>query len=159
MAEAVFRSLSSPHSHRFSRISSAGTGAYHAHSPPDPRTISVLRKHGITSYDHGARKVSKRDFEEFDLLIAMDRDNVRELERMKRRVEGRGGGVKARVRLFGEFDGEGGEVEEVGDPYYGRDDGFEEVFQQVLRFSRGLLREVLGWEEGEGGKGAAEEEG
>lgn len=83
----------------------------------------------------------------------MDRDNLRDLKEMKGRVDRKRGVVgKAEVRLLGEFGGKttsakggkrGGAVgEEVVDPYYGVDDGFEIVFEQVERFSRAFLREI-----------------
>lgn len=150
MAEAVFRSLtlSNPH---IGTIDSAGTGAYHTLSPPDPRTTDTLHAHGIRDYDHGARKITVDDFREFDYVFAMDRSNLRDMLRLKGRCdgekekEGGRGGSKAKVMLFGEFGGKNrkGGGEEVGDPYYGADDGFEEVYEQVVRFSKGFLREVV----------------
>ena len=156
MAEAVFTSLAQPHISRIARIDSAGTGAYHELSPPDPRTVATLKAHGITTYDHAARKVTAADFNDFDYILAMDRYNLRDLRDLRKRAVARGkvpsaaaaaageGGEKGKVMLFGDF-GTGREKgEEVGDPYYGGDEGFEVVFGQVGRFSRGFLNEVLG---------------
>lgn len=157
MAEAVFRSLtnnipsttpSSPPHPLISRIDSAGTGAYHTLSPPDPRTLTILASHNIDTYDHGARKITARDFDEFDYIFAMDRQNLRDLQAMKSRIERKksGASMKAKVRLFGEFGGKEGTSrggEEVVDPYYGADDGFEVVYEQVERFSRAFLKEVV----------------
>ena len=183
MAEAVFRSLTHhlPRTNRdptspttteppppphplITTISSAGTAAYHTHAPPDSRTLHTLTAHSITSYTHRARKVRAQDFDDYDYILGMDWENVRDLVAMKGRVDrdregtGKGKGKKkkekskAEVRLFGEF----GERDEVGrgkgevvvDPYYGADDGFEVCFEQVERFGRAFLREVLGegWE-------------
>jgi len=84
MAEAVFRSASAPHRPSLiDHIDSAGTGAYHALSPPDYRTMSTLRQHGITNYNHSARKVTKEDFRTFDYILAMDKDNLRDLLRVR----------------------------------------------------------------------------
>ncbi|KAK2759876.1 hypothetical protein FQN54_002610 [Arachnomyces sp. PD_36] len=160
MAEAVFRSTAA-NSSSISTIDSAGTGAYHELDPPDPRTMSTLRKHQISDYDHAARKVTKDDFREFDYILAMDKYNLQDLLRVRDSViSGRGGkkhgadsaagsGI-ADVRLFGDFGGSKGVHakvgggEEVQDPYYGAHDGFEEVYQQVVRFSKGFLQHVEG---------------
>ncbi len=159
MAEAVFRSLihnfspSSPQSATqyhptISNIDSAGTLAYHADSPPDPRTVSTLSSHHITNYTHSARKITAQDFDNFDYILAMDSQNLADLKALKGRVDRKRGGLgsKAILRLFGEFGGRSeraGSPEEVVDPYYGADDGFEVCFEQVSRFSRAFLREVV----------------
>nr|POF01299.1 low molecular weight phosphotyrosine protein phosphatase [Quercus suber] len=140
MAEAVFQHLSAGHP-LIANIDSCGTGAYHAGDDPDPRTMSTLHQNGITSYTHAARKVLvPEDFEEFDYILGMDGSNVADLRRMARRAENGKGEVKAKVMLFGEFGGKG--KEEVGDPYYGARDGFTIAFEQVQRFSRGLLKHL-----------------
>lgn len=162
MAEAVFRSLtynlsptspSSPQSETqthssISHIDSAGTLAYHADSPPDPRTVSTLSLHKITNYTHSARKITAQDFENFDYILALDLQNLADIKAMKGRIDRKRGGAvsKASVRLFGEFGGRNGGAElgeEVVDPYYGADDGFEVCFEQVSRFSKAFLREVV----------------
>ena len=137
MAEGVFRSLSRRNA-RIGKIDSAGTGAYHTLDPPDSRTMETLRKHGISDYDHGARQVRGEDFRDFDYVLAMDAYNLRDLQRAQRRYEANGGQSKARVMLFGEYSKREG-PEEVIDPYYGENNGFEEVFQQVLRLSKNFL--------------------
>lgn len=145
MAEGVFRSLtrSSPN---ISHIDSAGTGAYHTDDPPDPRTMSTLEANDVTDYDHGARKITNADFEEFDYILAMDRDNLRDLQRARQRImaknKGKGEGGLGKVMLFGDFGGRKGE--EVIDPYYGARDGFEIAYEQMVRFSKGFLDEVVG---------------
>jgi len=140
MAEGVFRSLAGSND-RIGIIDSAGTGAYHTLEPPDPRTMATLLKKGIKDYDHGARQVEEEDFDEFDYIFAMDRSNLRDLERMKRKAE-RNGNVKAQVMLFGKFSGRSKD-EEVQDPYYGRDNGFDTVYEQVNRFATNFLNEVV----------------
>jgi low molecular weight phosphotyrosine protein phosphatase len=143
MAEGVFRSLTAFNTASahplISRIDSCGTGAYHAGDNPDPRTMSVLRAHGITDYKHAARKVRvPQDFEEFDYVLAMDGMNVQDLRALVGR-KGAGEG-KARLALFGDFGGRKGE--EVQDPYYGGGKGFEVAFEQLERFGRGLLEVI-----------------
>ena len=148
MAEGVFRSLTK-NNPRIGTIDSAGTGAYHTLEPPDSRTMSTLRKNRITDYDHGARQVEEENFAEFDYIFAMDRSNLRDLERMKKRAEKKGGEeCRAKVMLYGRFSGKDkdnqeSKGEEVGDPYYGRNSGFDTVYEQVERFAKNFLREVV----------------
>jgi low molecular weight phosphotyrosine protein phosphatase len=152
MAEGVFRSHAASHL-LIGTIDSAGTGAYHIGDSPDSRTMSTLRKQGITEYEHGARKITDADMKDFDYVFAMDSSNLRDLQRVQRRADAKGGKSKAKVMLFGEFGGgKGRRREEVEDPYYGGDRGFEVVFEQVTRFSRGFLEEVVGKGEGQMGK-------
>jgi low molecular weight phosphotyrosine protein phosphatase len=160
MAEAVFRSqtnnlsLPSPSDESqavgpphpsISRIDSAGTAAYHTLEPPDPRTASTLIAHGIQGYKHGARKVTPDDFDDFDYIFAMDRQNLRNLKAMKDKAQSKkpDGARKADVRLFGEFGGTTSGGEEVADPYYGANNGFEVVYEQVTRFSLAFLDFVV----------------
>ena len=140
MAEGVFRSLSKSHP-RIGEIDSAGTGAYHTLEPPDYRTMQTLKKNGITDYDHGARKVKNDDFDNFDYIFAMDRYNLQDLQRTQRRMEHKKGNTRAQVMLFGTY-GSRSKPEEVVDPYYGADNGFDEVYDQVHRFSTSFLKEI-----------------
>ncbi|HWZ62076.1 MAG TPA: low molecular weight protein-tyrosine-phosphatase [Steroidobacteraceae bacterium] len=113
-------------------VDSAGTAGYHVGQPPDPRTRAAAARRG---YDLGAlraRIVEPEDFEHFDLILAMDHDN---LEVLRRRAPHQ---ARERLRLFLEFAPEG-VAEEVPDPYYGGPNGFEEVLDLVESASRGLL--------------------
>lgn len=145
MAEGLFRSIVSkpPYQALVKEVDSCGTGAYHTGSSPDSRTMSTLEDNGITDYDHAARKIHASDFQNFDYIFAMDRDNLRDLQRIQKRVGG-----KAKVMLFGEYAGGGGtgkkkRAEEVEDPYYGGRDGFEIAYEKNMRFSRNFLRAVF----------------
>lgn len=147
MAEGVFRNqtkyeLPGPHP-LIRNVDSCGTGAYHEGDSPDPRTMSVLLKHGITSdeYVHAARKFETSDFSEFDYIFAMDADNKAHLDRARKRLIQKGDLTDkdaGKVMLFGEWGGKG--HEEVGDPYYGAKNGFDIAYEQVERFSRGFLK-------------------
>ena len=141
MAEGVFRSLTKSNP-RIGDIDSAGSGAWHLRDPPDPRTMEELEKNGITDYDHGARKVNKNDFDRFDYVFAMDAENLRFLQDAQRKLEGNGRKTKAKVMLFGTYGGKS-KPEAVADPYYGADDGFGDVFEQVSRFSKNFLKDVV----------------
>ena len=119
-------------------LDSAGTGAWHAGSAPDERASAAARSRGI-ALEGEARKVTPADFERFDLLLAMDSENLRELRRLAPGPEER-----AKVRLLREFDSasNGAADLDVPDPYYGGDDGFAEVFELVQRACAGLLEEI-----------------
>ena len=143
MAEAVFRSLTSSNS-RVVNIDSAGTGAYQEGDPPDPRTMSTLKDNGITDFDHAARKIQASDFSAFNYILAMDKDNLYDLQRLKSRIAKSTGTTDpetGKVMLFGDFGGKKGE--QVGDPYYGARNGFAIAYEQMVRFSKGFIAQAL----------------
>ena len=113
------------------RVDSAGTHAYHVGEPPDRRAKAAAERRGFSLEKIRARRVTGADFERFDYLLAMDRDNLSLLRELS---EPRHHG---KIRLFLEFaDGHGSEVP---DPYYGGAAGFERVLDMVEEASRGLL--------------------
>jgi len=147
MAEAVFRGVvQNPPHPLIGWVDSAGTAAYHAGSSPDQRTLKTLENHGTTDYVHAARQVRELDFDEFDYIIGMDKENVSNLRFMRTRILHRRNGDEtglAKVHLFGEFGGKKGRKgEEVEDPYYGGDAGFETCYEQLKRFSKAFLVHV-----------------
>ncbi|KAF2862887.1 phosphotyrosine protein phosphatases I [Piedraia hortae CBS 480.64] len=148
MAEALLRHHLSRHSSNpsiITKVDSCGTGAYHTNASPDPRTLSTLRRHGITNYSHAARKLVKPDFEDFDVLFCMDTDNYEDALSMGRRW-GVGGNALKKVVRVGEVEGKGRDVQ---DPYYGGDDGFEKVYEQLS----GVMGDLVDFVEGRvGGK-------
>jgi protein-tyrosine phosphatase len=113
-------------------VDSAGTAGYHVGEAPDPRTRQAAARRGYDLTALRARIVEPGDFERFDLILAMDRDNLRVLRRRAPAA------VHERLRLFLEFAPQGG-VEDVPDPYYGGPNGFEEVLDLVESAARGLL--------------------
>ena len=145
MAEGIFRSLTKQEP-RIGDIDSAGTSSYNIGCGPDTRTMAILEENGITDYDHEARKVHSSDFTKFDYILAMDGENLYDLQTIQRRVARKiGTDAKiAKVMLFGDFGGERGE--EVGDPYYGAIDGFEIAYDQLTRFSKGFIEKALVFE-------------
>ncbi|ROR32648.1 low molecular weight protein-tyrosine-phosphatase [Inmirania thermothiophila] len=132
-AEGVFRRLlaESPLAGRV-RVDSAGTHAYHVGEPPDPRAQAAAAARGIDLAGLRARVVTVADFDRFDHVLAMDRDNLRALERICPP------GREDRLRLLMSFAPETG-VEEVPDPYYGGSRGFQHVLDLVEAACRGLL--------------------
>lgn len=132
-AEAVFRELLRREAPELAvEVDSAGTHAYHGGSPPDPRAIEAARRRGIDMSALRARVVRAADFEQFDLVLAMDRDNLRQLRRLAPEP------YRERVRLFLEYAPQLGR-QEVPDPYYGGAAGFEEVLDLAEEAGRGLL--------------------
>jgi low molecular weight protein-tyrosine phosphatase len=121
-------------------LDSAGTGAWHVGSSPDARASAAARDRGVV-LEGAARQVRGEDFEQFDLLLAMDGENLRELLRMAADETQR-----EKVRLLREFDpaaaGAGGHALDVPDPYYGAAGGFAEVFELVRAACEGLLAQI-----------------
>jgi protein-tyrosine phosphatase len=116
-------------------IDSAGTHAYHTGEPPDQRASAAAARRGFDLSGQTARRVSAEDFERFDYVLAMDRDNHEIL--LAAALEGH----HERVRLFLEFGSDPSRLE-VPDPYYGGAVGFERVLDLVEDAARGLLRDV-----------------
>jgi protein-tyrosine phosphatase len=116
-------------------VDSAGMGSWHLGAPPDARATSAAARRGVTLAG-AARQVTPADFRDFDLVVAMDRKNVRELLAVAPDEEARG-----RVRLLREFDpaSVGAPDLDVPDPYYGGDRGFETVLDMVEAACRGLI--------------------
>jgi protein-tyrosine phosphatase len=119
-------------------VDSAGTGSWHLGSAPDARASAAALARGITLAG-SARQVESEDFRCFDLLLAMDRANLRELRRLAP-----GEPERAKVRLLREFDPASARLEDldVPDPYYGSAGGFEEVLDLVQAACEGLLTEI-----------------
>jgi protein-tyrosine phosphatase len=132
-AEAVFRSLLAREGGGLAvEVDSAGTHAYHTGDPPDPRAIEAAARRGIDMTSLRARMVGPEDFARFDLVLAMDQQNFRRLQRLAPAEQ------RHRLRLFLEFAPALGR-RDVPDPYYGGATGFEEVLDLVEEASRGLL--------------------
>lgn len=143
-AEGVMRSLVEREGLEGSvQVESAGTGAWHVGSPPDRRASQAASARGI-ALEGTARQVRPEDFLEFDVLVAMDRENLSELRRLAP-----GEAEREKVRLLREFDpanaavsAEQGEQLDVPDPYYGGPGGFDEVFDLVSAACEGLLAQI-----------------
>ena len=136
LAEGVFQHLveEAGLSERFV-IESAGTGAWHVGERPDARATMVANQHGV-ALESRARQVTADDLHRFDFIIAMDRENRRNLERMAAGTDS-----EAVIQLLREYDSDS-DHDEVPDPYYGGTSGFEIVYEMVLRSCRELLRRI-----------------
>ena len=105
-------------------VDSAGTAGYHIGSKPDPRSISVANKYGIDISRQRCRIFTKRDFHDFDLIYAMDRNNFEDIVAMADEPKQR-----QKVKLL--LEEVNLEYREVPDPYYGGEQGFEMVFEMI----------------------------
>jgi protein-tyrosine phosphatase len=131
-AEGVLRALAAREAPDLAlEVDSAGTAAYHVGQPPDPRTRAAAARRGYDLSTLRARSIESADFERFDLILAMDRENLAVL---RQRAPAH---AHERLRLLLEFAPDA--PEEVPDPYYGGPNGFEEVLDLVEAATRGLL--------------------
>jgi protein-tyrosine phosphatase len=127
-AEGVLRSLSAKAGLEL-HIASAGLGDWHIGQPPDERSQHHARSRGYNLSAQRARQVRMRDFEEFDMILAMDRGHLRALQKMAPAQH------HAKIRLFVAGS-------DVPDPYYGGAEGFEKVLDLVEAQGRRLLQEL-----------------
>lgn len=119
-------------------IDSAGTGSWHIGDSPDRRSIAAAAARGIV-IDGTARQVTGADFDHYDLILAADRFNFRDLQAIAPTDE-----LEAKVHMLREFDPLSTPDDlDVPDPYYGGASGFDDVIDLVEAACRGLLDEVL----------------
>ncbi len=133
-AEAVFRQKSGEQGLNL-LIDSAGTIGSHAREKPDHRAQKAGIARGYSFDNIKARKVTVDDFEKFDLILAMDQDNIRELNKIAPPH------LVSKIKLFLDF-AEQFEDSEVPDPYYGGARGFQYVLDLVEDASDGLIKHL-----------------
>ncbi len=136
-AEGMFQKLVNQYGLSNSlEIDSAGTHAYHIAESPDRRAqvASAKREADISAYR--ARRVEERDFEYFDYILAMDRENLDNL------IEAAPSEYQNKIELFLDYAPDLSE-KEVPDPYYGGQSGFERVLDLVEVASEGLLSKII----------------
>lgn len=132
-AEGVLRHVAAEEAPRLAlEVDSAGTADYHIGAPPDPRSQRAALRRGIDISGLRARQVDAADFDRFDLILAMDQKNLRELQALRPR------GSRAAVKLFLDYLPDSA-TREVPDPYYRDAAAFEEVLDLTTAASRGLL--------------------
>ena len=114
------------------QVDSAGTHGYHVGAPPDERAQAAARRRGIDITDLRARLVAAEDFAEFDLVLAMDEDNLEALRNVADEEH------HHKIHLFLEYTGAESR-RTVPDPYYGGPIGFERVLDMVEEAADGLV--------------------
>jgi protein-tyrosine phosphatase len=121
-------------------VESAGTGSYHEGDPMDPRASAALRRVGLDPSQHRARKFTSDWFGSFDLVLAMDRSNLRDL-----RALASGREEQPPIRLFREYDPEAAGDLDVADPYFtsGSGEAFDETVRIAVRTSRAIAEAIL----------------
>ena len=113
------------------RIESAATSREEIGNPVYPPVLRKLAEHGISCGGHAARQLTNRDYEEYDLLIGMDRANLRDMHRIC------GSDFAGKLHLLMDYTDH---LRDVADPWYTKD--FEATWQDVLAGCQGLLREL-----------------
>lgn len=113
-------------------VDSAGTGAWNLGEPPHHESVAAGARAGLDITGR-ARRINSADFDRFDMILVMDRSNLRDVLEMAPKLEDR-----AKVRLFRTFDPET-DSDEVPDPYGGPRDGYERSIRQVMAAAAGLV--------------------
>lgn len=117
-------------------VDSAGTSGYHIDEPADKRMRAAAKQRGITLLSR-SRKLSRDDFAQFDVLIAMDRQNYREMKAL-------GGEDAGKVQMMSDYLDTAEWSDEVPDPYFGGDEGFEHVLDMLQAACPALLESLIG---------------
>jgi protein-tyrosine phosphatase len=118
------------------QVDSAGTHAYHVGEGPDRRAREAAARRGVDLARQRARRIDAADFEYFDYVVAMDRDNLEELLALCPEQH------RGKLRLLLDFAPHLSPQIDVPDPYYGGAQGFERVLDLVEEGARGLLEEL-----------------
>jgi protein-tyrosine phosphatase len=134
LAEGIMMHLNEAHQLGLT-IDSAGTSNYHIGEAPDRRTIANARRNGVDLSSLRARQFRTEDFLEFDRIFVMDKSNLHNVARLAPSEE-----LLSKVDLLLNK-ASPGEDREVPDPYYGGEQGFEEVFQLVYKACEQIAEE------------------
>lgn len=117
---------------------SCGTANYHIGNQPDPRTVKNARRNGV-QLDHCCRQFVVEDFDRFDVILAMDKSNLKNIQRMA------GAQTHTAVKLMRSYDPLGRD-EDVPDPYYGDENDFQNVFTILDRTIESFIQQQLATE-------------
>ncbi|HKL89995.1 MAG TPA: low molecular weight protein-tyrosine-phosphatase [Allomuricauda sp.] len=116
-------------------VDSAGTAGYHVGNPPDERSIAVAQKYGLSIGNQKCRKFYREDFSEFDHIYVMDLSNFSDVASLAETKE-----EASKVKLLLSEVELG--IREVPDPYYGGDDGFENVYQMIDSACEAIVKKL-----------------
>ncbi|MCL5425881.1 MAG: low molecular weight phosphotyrosine protein phosphatase, partial [Gammaproteobacteria bacterium] len=134
-AEGVFRrALERAGMSNAVEVDSCGVGNWHVGKAPDQRAQQAAKRREIDLSGLRARQLSEQDFTEFDYVLGMDQDNLRAMRELKPADS------RAHTGLFLDFAGTPGV--EVPDPYYGGEEGFENVLDMIEAASNGLIQHL-----------------
>jgi len=133
-AEGVFRAMAEAAGVAV-EVDSAGTGGWHVGEAPDRRATAAAAQRGVDLSRQRARQARAADFHEFDHILAMDHDNLADLQAIMPRD------ARAELRLFLDYAPDQ-PVRAVPDPYYGGPQGFERVLDLIEAASAGLLERL-----------------
>jgi protein-tyrosine phosphatase len=134
LAEAAFR-LEAERIGLAAEVASAGTGGWHVGEPPDRRAQAVARCNGVDIAAYRGRQVTREDFYRFDVILALDRENLKALRALMP-----ANGTATVDLLLDEVPGRQGEA--VADPYYGDAAGFDVTWADVTLAARHLARRL-----------------
>ena len=131
LAEVVVKSVAKEEGldHLF-HFESAGTGSWHVGNGADHRSAATALQHGLSLEDHIAQRITAKGINNWDLFVAMDRDNRSNLIAM--------GAESDKVLMMRSFE-ESDSVKDVPDPYYGGPHGFEDAYQMLRTNAKGLI--------------------
>lgn len=135
MAEGAFRHVAAQMMVDI-KLDSCGTGGWHAGEAPDRRMQATAKSHGVDISDLRARQFTISDFDSFDRIYVMDTENRANVLRLARNHQDR---KKVKLMLEELYPGE---EMSVPDPYYGGQQGFEDVFNMLMRSAERVLTEI-----------------
>lgn len=126
LAEGIFKDLVKKSGlDSFIQVDSAGTSGWHIDEPPDARSIQIAAQKGV-QLDHLGRQIKKIDLQRFDYILAMDQENLEEIQRL----QDPGQFHNVRILLMREFDNQRSGAD-IPDPYYGGQNGFQLVYDML----------------------------
>ncbi len=138
LAEGIFKKLVEERKlGKTIMVDSAGTSGWHIGDLPDPRTEAIASEHGIL-LDHVGRQLLQEDLKKFDYIVAMDISNYEHI----RILYARGETPDDQLFLMRDFD-DIGKGKDVPDPYYGVEDGFQKVYEMLLRSCTNFLNFII----------------
>lgn len=116
-------------------VDSAGTAGYHVGKAPDKRSVAVAKKHGLNISNQVCRKLMAQDLDDFDVIFAMDNSNYEHILQLSHSKE-----QKDKVRLL--LSNSAAIEKEVPDPYYGGENGFEQIYQLINEACNRIAQEL-----------------
>ena len=142
MAQGILEAELSARNQNNAVVDSAGTGNWHTGNPPDSRAISTVKTKGIDISSQRARQIKPADFDQFDMIIAMDQDNYDDIMELAERAN-ISQDARTKVSMCLDFSSisKGGDVP---DPYYGAEGGFTQVLSLLEDACSGIANNITG---------------